>query len=73
MVRMACFASVYLRCRDGVLLASWGCIKEAMNAVRHRLVQKFVPNELVFVGELPSGPNGGFSPKMDHLVGIYQF
>lgn len=44
-----------------------------MNGVRHRLVQKSVPNELVFVGELPSGPNGGFSPKMDHLVGIYQF
>lgn len=42
--------------------------KEAMNGVRHRLVQKSVPNELVFVGELPSGPNGGFSPKMDHLV-----
>lgn len=45
--------------------------KEAMNVVRHRLVQKFVPNGLVFVGELPSGPNGGFSPKINHLVGIY--
>jgi len=42
--------------------------KEAMNGVRHRLVQKSIPNGLVFVGELPYGLNGGFSPKMDHLV-----
>lgn len=42
--------------------------KEAMNGVRHLLVKKTVPNGLVFVGELPSGSNGGFSPKMDHLV-----
>ncbi|KAI6703447.1 hypothetical protein NL676_012583 [Syzygium grande] len=27
-----------------------------------------VPNGLVFVGELPYGSNGAFSPKMDHLV-----
>lgn len=43
--------------------------KEAMTGVRHLLVKKTVPNGLVFVGELPSGSNGGFSPKMDHLVG----
>jgi mannosyl-oligosaccharide alpha-1,2-mannosidase len=42
--------------------------KEAMNGVRHRLVQKTVPNGLVFVGELPAGKDGSFSPKMDHLV-----
>lgn len=42
--------------------------KEAMNGVRHLLVQKSIPNGLVFVGELPFGSNGGFSPKMDHLV-----
>ncbi|ESW19892.1 hypothetical protein PHAVU_006G164400 [Phaseolus vulgaris] len=42
--------------------------KEAMNGVRHRLVQKSIPNGLVFVGELPYGLNGDFSPKMDHLV-----
>lgn len=40
-----------------------------MNGVKHLLVRKSVPNGLVFVGELPFGSNGGFSPKMDHLVG----
>ncbi|KAK7303122.1 hypothetical protein RJT34_14023 [Clitoria ternatea] len=42
--------------------------KEAMNGVRHLLVRKSIPSGLVFVGELPYGSNGGFSPKMDHLV-----
>ncbi|CAM8890744.1 unnamed protein product [Rhodiola kirilowii] len=42
--------------------------EEAMKGVRHLLVRKSVPNKLVFVGELPSGHNGAFSPKMDHLV-----
>nr|CAB3463532.1 unnamed protein product [Digitaria exilis] len=41
---------------------------EAMKGVKHLLVRKTVPNELVFVGELPFGRNGDFSPKMDHLV-----
>ncbi|KAI3800768.1 hypothetical protein L1987_28862 [Smallanthus sonchifolius] len=41
---------------------------EAMKGVKHLLVKKSKPNGLVFVGELPSGINGGFSPKMDHLV-----
>lgn len=41
---------------------------EAMKGVKHLLVRKSVPNGLVFVGELPYGLNGGFSPKMDHLV-----
>ncbi|KAM7524988.1 hypothetical protein LguiA_014890 [Lonicera macranthoides] len=41
---------------------------DAMKGVRHLLVRKSVPNGLVFVGELPYGPNGAFSPKMDHLV-----
>uniref|UniRef100_A0A5B7A9F7 alpha-1,2-Mannosidase n=1 Tax=Davidia involucrata TaxID=16924 RepID=A0A5B7A9F7_DAVIN len=42
--------------------------EEAMKGVRHLLVRKSVPNGLVFVGELPYGPKGAFSPKMDHLV-----
>lgn len=42
--------------------------EEAMKGVRHLLVRKSIPNGLVFVGELPFGPKGGFSPKMDHLV-----
>lgn len=42
---------------------------EAMKGVRSRLVRKSVPNGLVFVGELPHGSAGAFSPKMDHLVG----
>ncbi|KAJ8762015.1 hypothetical protein K2173_006617 [Erythroxylum novogranatense] len=41
---------------------------EAMKGVRHLLVRKSIPNQLVFVGELPYGPKGDFSPKMDHLV-----
>lgn len=42
--------------------------EEAMKGVRHLLVRKSVPNGLVFVGELPYGASGSFSPKMDHLV-----
>lgn len=42
--------------------------EEAMKGVRHRLVRKSIPNGLVFVGELPYGSEGSFSPKMDHLV-----
>lgn len=42
--------------------------KESMQGVKELLVKKSVPNGLVFVGELPYGPQGGFSPKMDHLV-----
>jgi endoplasmic reticulum Man9GlcNAc2 1,2-alpha-mannosidase len=42
-----------------------------MRGVRHRLVRKSIPKGLVFVGELPYGSNGGFSPKMDHLVCQY--
>ncbi|KAK9697044.1 hypothetical protein RND81_08G011400 [Saponaria officinalis] len=42
--------------------------KEAMKGVRHLLVRKTIPNGLVFVGELPYGAGGSFSPKMDHLV-----
>ncbi|XP_028764359.1 mannosyl-oligosaccharide 1,2-alpha-mannosidase MNS3 [Neltuma alba] len=41
---------------------------EAVKGVKHLLVRKSIPNGLVFVGELPYGLNGGFSPKMDHLV-----
>lgn len=42
--------------------------EEAMKGVKHLLVKKSKPNGLVFVGELPGGADGGFSPKMDHLV-----
>lgn len=42
--------------------------EEAMKGVRHHLVRRSVPNGLVFVGELPYGSQGSFSPKMDHLV-----
>lgn len=42
--------------------------EEAMKGVRHLLVRKSIPNGLVFVGELPFGSGGDFSPKMDHLV-----
>ncbi|KAL8032264.1 hypothetical protein ABFX02_13G084500 [Erythranthe guttata] len=42
--------------------------KESMKGVKELLVRKSVPNGLVFVGELPFGHEGAFSPKMDHLV-----
>lgn len=42
--------------------------EEAMKGVRHLLVRKSIPKGLVFVGELPYGSKGSFSPKMDHLV-----
>lgn len=42
-----------------------------MKGVRHRLVRRSVPNGLVFVGELPYGSQGSFSPKMDHLVSVF--
>ncbi|KAK1279710.1 Mannosyl-oligosaccharide 1,2-alpha-mannosidase MNS3 [Acorus gramineus] len=42
--------------------------EEAMKGVKHLLVRKSLPKGLVFVGELPYGSSGAFSPKMDHLV-----
>ncbi len=42
--------------------------EEAMGGVKHLLVKKSEPSSLVFVGELPNGPNGAVHPKMDHLV-----
>ncbi|MQL71721.1 hypothetical protein Taro_004031 [Colocasia esculenta] len=42
--------------------------EESMKGVRNLLVRKTIPKGLVFVGELPFGSNGAFSPKMDHLV-----
>lgn len=42
--------------------------QEAMKGVRKLLVRRSTPNGLVFVGELPYGSGGAFSPKMDHLV-----
>ncbi|XP_065877095.1 mannosyl-oligosaccharide 1,2-alpha-mannosidase MNS3 [Euphorbia lathyris] len=54
--------------RDKNFTYLYDMYEEAMKGVRHLLVQKSIPNGLVFVGELPSGANGGLSPKMDHLV-----
>ncbi|KAL4309436.1 hypothetical protein GQ457_01G047140 [Hibiscus cannabinus] len=54
--------------QDGNFTYLYDMHEEAMRGVRHLLVQKTIPNELVFVGELPLGFNGTFSPKMDHLV-----
>lgn len=54
--------------QDGNFTYLYDMYEEAMKGVRHLLVQKSIPNELVFVGELPYGPKGSFSPKMDHLV-----
>ncbi|KAI5055411.1 hypothetical protein GOP47_0028932 [Adiantum capillus-veneris] len=41
---------------------------EAMEGVKSHLVRTSKPKGLKFVGELPSGSGGDFSPKMDHLV-----
>lgn len=54
--------------RDGNFTYLYDMYQESMKGVRHLLVQKSIPKELVFVGELPYGANGEFSPKMDHLV-----
>ncbi|CAK7350221.1 unnamed protein product [Dovyalis caffra] len=54
--------------RDGNFKYLYDMYEEAMKGVRHLLVRKSIPNGLVFVGELPHGPKGSFSPKMDHLV-----
>jgi hypothetical protein len=56
--------------RDNSLKYLFEMYTKAMRGVKHLLVRKTIPNELVFVGELPYGRNGGFSPKMDHLVCI---
>jgi mannosyl-oligosaccharide alpha-1,2-mannosidase len=42
--------------------------EKAMGGITHLLVKMSKPNNLVFVGELPNGPNGVVHPKMDHLV-----
>ncbi|KAL6992269.1 Mannosyl-oligosaccharide 1,2-alpha-mannosidase mns3 [Sarracenia purpurea var. burkii] len=59
---------VWLQQQDSNLTYLYDMYEEAMKGVRHLLVRKSIPNELVFVGELPYGPTGAFSPKMDHLV-----
>lgn len=59
---------VWLQHRESNLTYIHDMYEEAMKGVRHLLVQKSIPNGLVFVGELPYGRNGAFSPKMDHLV-----
>lgn len=59
---------VWLQQRGRNFTYLYDMYEEAMKGVRHHLVRKSVPNELVFVGELPYGFQGSFSPKMDHLV-----
>ncbi|GAV66442.1 Glyco_hydro_47 domain-containing protein [Cephalotus follicularis] len=54
--------------QDSNLTYLYEMYEEAMKGVRHLLVRKSIPNGLMFVGELPYGANGAFSPKMDHLV-----
>ncbi|XP_058095324.1 mannosyl-oligosaccharide 1,2-alpha-mannosidase MNS3 [Magnolia sinica] len=54
--------------RDNHLKYLHEMYEEAMKGVRHLLVRKSIPKGLVFVGELPYGSHGSFSPKMDHLV-----
>ncbi|XP_057246980.1 mannosyl-oligosaccharide 1,2-alpha-mannosidase MNS3 isoform X2 [Beta vulgaris subsp. vulgaris] len=54
--------------RNSNLTYLYNMYEEAMKGVRHLLVRKSVPNGLLFVGELPYGASGSFSPKMDHLV-----
>lgn len=54
--------------RDGNFKYLYDMYEEATKGIRHLLVQKSIPKGLVFVGELPSGSKGAFSPKMDHLV-----
>lgn len=41
---------------------------EAMAGVKKHLIAKSHPSHLTFIGELPGGIGGEFSPKMDHLV-----
>lgn len=59
---------VWLQQRGGNLTYLHDMYEEAMKGVKHLLVRKSSPNKLVFVGELPYGYKGAFSPKMDHLV-----
>lgn len=59
---------IWLQQLDSNLTYLHDMYEEAMKGVRHLLVRKSIPNGLVFVGELPYGFHGGFSPKMDHLV-----
>lgn len=54
--------------RNNQLKYLYNLFVEAMKGVKHLLVRKSTPNGLVFVGELPYGSKGSFSPKMDHLV-----
>ncbi|KAE8655328.1 Mannosyl-oligosaccharide 1,2-alpha-mannosidase MNS3 [Hibiscus syriacus] len=63
-------SKVWLQLRttqDGNFAYLYDMYGEAMRGVKYMLVQKSVPSELVFVGELPVGSNGYLSPKLDHL------
>ncbi|EMG46730.1 Mannosyl-oligosaccharide 1,2-alpha-mannosidase [Candida maltosa Xu316] len=49
----------------------WDMYRESVDGVKKHLVRKSSPSGLAFIGELNKGINGGFSPKMDHLVCFY--
>lgn len=59
---------VWLQQRGSNFSYLYNMYVEAIKGVKHLLVRKSVPNGLLFVGELPYGQEGRFSPKMDHLV-----
>lgn len=42
--------------------------EEAVDGIKHHLVQQSVPSGLTYIGERDRGINGPFSTKMDHLV-----
>lgn len=49
----------------------WKMYRESVDGVKKHMVRKSKPNGLTFIGELPRGIGGNFSPKMDHLVCFY--
>ncbi|KAL0398338.1 UNVERIFIED_CONTAM: Mannosyl-oligosaccharide 1,2-alpha-mannosidase MNS3 [Sesamum radiatum] len=63
---------VWLQNRGSNLTYLHDMYEESMKGVKELLVRKSVPNGLVFVGELPYGPEGAFSPKMDHLTLLFE-
>ncbi|KAL0442527.1 UNVERIFIED_CONTAM: Mannosyl-oligosaccharide 1,2-alpha-mannosidase MNS3 [Sesamum latifolium] len=54
---------VWLQNRGSNLTYLHDMYEESMKGVKELLVRKSVPNGLVFVGELPYGPEGAFSQK----------
>lgn len=52
-------------------LVYWDMYRESVDGVKQHMVAKSKPNGLTYIGELPRGVGGPFSPKMDHLVCFY--